>query len=316
MMMVALLVVSQGASALETDQYYAWRRPLEDVTDLFNAKVGLEISRVLDEVNRRRNGDALSCHETLIQLRRHFRMFIFHELELWATNSRLIDRIPGSDAEEVTFSRENIYGTLRFTDMGSWIPTSPTIRINDVRIGADKITHFFSEGWWYYRFYLRKREDGGSVEESISRAIERGVFTERTILGKTTSGVFSAADLEANYHGLLFLVRMCEGDDTQLQRKSDGWRMTRPFDFRDYVTPEWDESYQPSHYTRRTWKKVRPQVARHCDELDSPEVQAQRARYAQRDTFTPTERRLAELIEAGKIPDPRDHSIETVCGRN
>ena len=62
---------------------------------------------------------------------------------------------------------------------------------------------------------LRK---GMSNEQAERRAIDRGIFTERTVLGKASSGVLSIPDLEANYRGMLFLWEMCEGDAPYLQR--------------------------------------------------------------------------------------------------
>ena len=50
-----------------------------------------------------------------------------------------------------------------------------------------------------------------------------------------------------------------------------------------------------------------------CPMLDSPWVEAQRARYAKRDTVTPTEKRLAEMVAAGDLSDIGAYSLDTVC---
>ena len=257
LVVATLVFFTVSTFALETDQFFAWGQPLEDETDMVNAKVNLEISRVLDEINGRRGWRDLSCHRLVRKIKGRFRMFIFTDLELWAVNTALLDRIPSTADGEARFVRGSVYRDLTFIDLASWLPHSPTIRINDVRLGTDKFAHFFSEGWWYYRFYRKARRNGKDPEEAEARAINRGILSEKTILGKTSSGVFSPADLEANYQGMRFLVGLCEGGEPALERSDEGWRLSAPFDFRDYVSPEWDESYQPSMYTKRVWSKVR-----------------------------------------------------------
>jgi hypothetical protein len=301
------------AAALETDQYFAWGQPLEDGTAPLNARVNLEISRLLDEINGRRHWPALSCHDVVVEIKGRFRLFIFHDLELWASNSELIDRVPKDHEGEVRYVKESVYRNLTAIDLGSWVPPGPTISINEVRFGTDKLAHFFAEGWWYYRFYRKARNNGKDHDLAIATAINRGILSEKTILGKASSGVFSPADLEANYQGLLFLVGLCEGGKPALERSMDGWRMTAPFDFRDYVTPEWDESYQPNMYTKRLWKRVRPVIEEYCDDLERPEIRRSRESYRERDTVTLTERRMGELVELGKLPDLEGYSIENVC---
>ena len=40
--------LAPAARALETDQYWAWGRPLADATDVVNAKLDLEITALLE----------------------------------------------------------------------------------------------------------------------------------------------------------------------------------------------------------------------------------------------------------------------------
>ena len=91
------------------------------------------------------------------------------------------------------------------------------------------------------------------------------------------------------------------------------WRLGRRFDLREYVTPEWDESYQPPIFARRRWRKVLPVLRQYCPMLVDPEVQAMRRDYAARDRTTRTEQLLETMIEKGKLEDPNLFSIETVC---
>jgi len=148
----------------------------------------------------------------------------------------------------------------------------------------------------------------------MRRAVRFSIATERTIWGGSTSGILSLGDLEANYQGLLFYRGLCGGADPELTLSPAGWRLKRPFDLRDYVTPEWDESWQPNIFTPSRWAKVKPVMARYCGLLLDPEIQRQRAAYAARDRETPTEAMIRELVASGELPDPLQFTIEAACG--
>ena len=66
--------------ALESDQYYTWGRDLRDSTDVLNAKVRLEIDRVLDRVNAKQSGRGVSCERVVERIVPRFRKFIFQLL--------------------------------------------------------------------------------------------------------------------------------------------------------------------------------------------------------------------------------------------
>jgi hypothetical protein len=311
---VVLCLASPGPTrALESDQYYARGRDLADTTDVLNAKVRLEIELVLEEINATRSWRRMDCHRVVKAIVPRFKEFIFQDIELWATNSSLVPRIPATPEEELEFRRKYIYRETHALDVGTKVPPSPTIEVNGVRMGTDKLSHFFSEGWWYYKWYRKYRKSGLSIEEAERKAIQRGIWWERTILGLVSSGVFSLGDLEANYQGMRFMASMCDADSPALNQTDDGWRFTGAFDFRDHVTPEWDESYQPPVFGKRRWNRVKPVLVEYCPMLHDPRVMARRLEYRRRDDETPTEREVRKLVEAGKLADPRQFSLESNC---
>ena len=307
-------VIGIPAVSLESDQYYAWGRELPDSTDVLNSKVRLEIDRVLKAVNSKKSGKGVSCEGVVERIVPRFRKFIFQDIELWAVNSSLVARIPATAEEELEFRKHYLYRNTHALDVGTKVPPSPTIELHGVRLGTDKLSHFFSEGWMYYKWYRKYRKSGLSVEEAERRVIRRGIWWERTILGSVSSGVFSIGDLEANYQGLRFLAAMCEGDSPALKRDETGWRYVDAFDFRNYVSPSWDESYQPPIFGKRRWKKVRPALVEYCPMLHDPRVIRQRAEYSRRDRDTPTKREVRKLVEAGRLRDPRQFALDAHCG--
>jgi len=304
---------SAGVRALETDQFFAWGHPLADASDPINTKVNAEIVAALDRVNERHPLGSCSCRVARQAIRERLHYPIMTRIELWASNSPSVSRFPKTAEEEYQFRHAYLYSRSSPLDPIRWMPPSPTFQIDGIRVGADKLGHLFSVGAWIERPYKRARRKGASADDALRSAMSVGVRTEQTVLGSSSSGVLSLADLEANYQGLLFYRSLCEGPEPALVRDAGGWRLARPFDLRAYVTPEWDESWQPNIYTPSRWSTVQPVMKRYCALLKDPEVSERRAKYAERDRETPTEALVRQLVASGKLADPRRFSIEAVC---
>ena len=242
-----------------------------------------------------------------------FTLFIFQKIELWAQRTSVLNRIPADEEEELAYRKNWIYGKVAWYDLSRTVPPSPTIEVDGIRFGTDKISHFFSEGHYYLDWYDGARKRGMSHEEAVDFAVRRGIAIETTVLGGVISGVISPADLEANYRGLDWFINLCDGETPLLERTEAGWQMRERFDIRRYLSPEWDESYAPNVVLAGRWVHVRPEIERHCSELYDPAVQARRAAYAARDTETYTERVLEEMVRAGSLADPFDYGIERLC---
>ena len=301
-----------AAPGLETDQFFAWGRPLEDMTGVLNARVNLELERLVAELNR--DGRDRPCQKVRFRFFKRHRMLFFDGFETWSVNSPLVSRSPSGADEMREFKQHYLYGgTSSVFDTGRWMPPSPTVEVNGVRLGTDKLTHLLGTAWYYHRWYRKARSRGVPLAEAEDRAVRRGLGHEITILGRAVSGVLSLADLEANYEGMWFYEHLCAGDDPNIVYDEGVWRLRRPFDLRDYVTPEWDESYQPNIYIRRKWPKVRQRMLRYCRMLEHPQVRAMREAYAERDRVTETEKLIEEMVVAGKLPDPSQFAIESVC---
>jgi len=312
--LVTIALVAVPARALETDQYYAWKRPLKDATDAINEKINADVAEALARFNSHHDPASCPCRTAQAAIRDHFNYLIIGRPELWATKTSLVNRIPATSDEEPRFRHAYLYGKTAPIDPVLWMPPSPTIEIAGVRTGADKLGHFFSDGAWIEGSYRHALKNGATDDEALRHALRFSIATERTIWGSGTSGILSLGDLEANYQGLMFYRGLCGGPDPALTLSPTGWRLKRSFDLRDYVTPEWDESWQPNIYTPSRWAKVRPVMARYCDLLRDPEIQRQRAAYATRDRETPTEAIVRQLVVSGILADPLQFTIEAACG--
>jgi hypothetical protein len=312
---ISVVALTGGeALALETDQFYAWGRSIEDGSEAVNAWMGSRIEEALAAENARPRGPRERCEAVARRIRRGFYFFIFQEVELWATQTSELERVPNGFEETIDYRRRYLFESKNPFDTSNWMPPSPTIEIGGVRLGTDKLSHFASTGWWYHERYLRALRRGKSAEEAERAAIRFGILSERTIFGASSTGALSMGDLEANHQGMRFYNALCGGQSPYLARGPRGWRLVRPFDIRDYVTPEWDESWNPPIYRKRKWRRVERALRDYCERLENPAVRARRELYAARDRVTTTERAVAELVEEGKLDDPASFRIERVCG--
>jgi len=311
---LALAVLLAGAAgALETDQYSTWRVPLRDATAPLNAKMNYEILRAVETASGSVSGRPPTCDEITRALRRRIDFAILQPIEVWVTHSSLVPRLPSTADEELAYRRSNIYGDFGPLDIGRWVPDSPTVEVEGVRFGTDKISHFVSNGWRYRSKYLRALERGLSETEAEAAAIRWGILEERTGTGLLVDGVFSPGDLEANLAGMRFYLCLCEGPDPMLALDGGEWEMRRRFDWRDFVTPAWDESYNVSIYASFRWKKVKPRLIEHCSLLGDPWVLDQEERYRAAHRASSSDEAIAGLIDDGVLPDQKRFTLESNC---
>lgn len=297
------------ATALETDQFYAWGKPIEDSTEYLNAWVRFTIESVLE--SRDPDGPQ-DCESVAHDLQKDLQHSIYQPIELWILGSDLVDRVPRGAEEDRHYRSNYILSNTFALDFAVWLQPSPTVEVNGIRLGTDKLAHFFSEGWWYYRRWL-KLSDEMSEEELHRNLMDYGVYLEKTVQGSMLTSIFSPADLESNYQGFLFYQRLCHGDEPLLYRQGGSWRFSDRFDFRDYVSPEWDESWYPNVYGRVRWNSIRKTIAGYCPLLDSDWVRKQRAYYARIDRQTEIDELLADLVAEGELPNPREFDVTSVC---
>lgn len=311
--LAVLAASSAPAWPLETDQYWASARPLRDATDVINAKVNFEIEAALADVNREGGGRTAACEQVVDRVARRFRFPFFQRIETWAIASPLVDRVPATRDEELRYRDSSLYSTSAKSDVVRWMPMSPTIEARGIRFGTDKLSHFFSQGAIYHHVHRRLSRRGVPGAEAERRAILRGTFPERTVLGFTSSGVLSQADLEANYQGMRFYDGLCSAADPALVDGPSGWTLRRPFDLRDYVNPHWDESWHVCIYTTRRWKKVVKGIRQYCGLLDDPAFLARREAYARADNPSVADDVVHDLVRRGKLPDPGLFTLERAC---
>jgi len=190
-----------------------------------------------------------------------------------------------------------------------------TIRINDQLIGTDKLGHFISQGRKYYRRFIRYGSE--------ARAAEQSAATERTIFGQLANGIYSNADLVANYEGhrfyrSLFEDDIIDGKPAILRWENDDWVVQREFDWADHVNEYWDEALNVNYFDAGLYKHMHRTLISYCPQYwQEPSLytivneQRLKERYAFLRLHDNSELRLDSLcpvqvfLETGVIPEEK-----------
>jgi len=306
-----LLGICGVASAAETDQYLSWGVVLSDSAEPFNAFLNQEAQVFLNRVNER-----TKPLESPEQLTIEFYQYLFQGLHssrvrAWANHAPEVDRFPDRGVSFFAYQRMSIYRDL--TAFPFVLPMTRTVRVGNIYFGTDKIGHFFGFGRRYFQRYLLCRRDGLDTEKAMRKVVLWGVAIESSFVGGLVDGIFSHADLEANFQGFLMARSCCEGDDAHFRQEGGQWRLARPFDMRDYITPDFDESYNNSHYTGLRKDRVLEILRReYCPLWRTPEVQARTANYA---AYAPSfsKRVITEHFDARRENPQRQQSLAAIC---
>ncbi len=231
-----LLLAPLSGGAYETDQFNNRLEPITDAREPLNEQVNLTIADIAANWTGPRN-DSRFVDKVYYRIGgRHW----VDKLERWAMKSPDVERLS-------TPRRDSVYSghPIWATRVAAMFGVGPTIKVNDVLIGSDKLGHFLSQGRKFWRRYQRYDDE--------SRAAEQSAYTERAIFGQMTTGVYSNADLVANYEGHRFYRSLFEDDIVPgkaaiLAWQDNGWVVQREFDFADHVNSYWDEGININHF--------------------------------------------------------------------
>lgn len=114
---------------------------------------------------------------------------------------------------------------------------NPTMLINGIYVGSDKLGHFLQQGYQYYQIAKSKGAAGKKMAERM------GIQSEKEGFGLQTTGVMSHADLEANRQGMRFYQELAA--DANLK-----------FDIAHYINKNWNEGQNPNYYEESVGKYV------------------------------------------------------------
>lgn len=220
---ILLILQSLPVSAFETDQYNLPTEPLADIGDevtdyveeniikainKINAQI-TEHQRCLERITAQKNCDSpekeraklenLRSEETLV--REIFKPLgggipPFTNSGTWMESHRFKAR----PARFKTSFGKSIFHTAPV----NYLTISETVRLYGIEFGTDKIAHIFQQGYTYYRTVERAKAKNLPAAEGVLKAVSWGRMTEKTYYGFWVSGVYSNADLAANFIGMRF----------------------------------------------------------------------------------------------------------------
>ncbi len=259
--LLLILCTPAFVGAYETDQFNNRQQAIKDSTSILNHQVTLAIAssitpwdgavdnmKVVDGIYHKIGG-------------KHW----VDKLERFAMDSGDVERLDTPPHDSI-YSGHPLYATR----VAGLFGVGPTLKINHVLVGTDKLGHFLSQGRKFYRRWIKMGDE--------SKAAEHSAYTERAIFGQLTTGSYSNADLVANYEGYRFYRSLFEdniipGKPAILAWKGDHWIMQRPFDWADHVNDYWDEALNIPHYDTLLYSHMKTRLLTFCDTYrEDPEL--------------------------------------------
>lgn len=276
---LVLLVSPLAAFAFETDQFNLPPEPLADIGAEVHDYVKENVEKALQEINREINArqnclgnkTAKNC-ESLVKNRERLNYLrseaavareVFNRLgagfvPFTASGSWMEShRFKAQPARYKTNLKESIYATFP----SNYLTISETVNLYGAQFGTDKIAHIFQQGYTYLRIYQRALAKGSSKEAATKKANDWGRNSERTFYGNLVSGVYSNADLAANYAGLKFYQNLTQPINVGAEVKpplvvfeNGVWKFNENVELSEnllkpFVTAHLSEALNPSIYT-------------------------------------------------------------------
>jgi len=291
-LLLAPTLLPSPARAYETDQYSNRLVPIADSREELNALVNEALARVIEHWHGGLDRERFA-REVYWELGG---IYWVDKIERQAMKSPEIEKLPQRRHRSI------FHGAPPWaTRVNYFFGVGRTLKVAGVLVGSDKLGHFFSQGNKYYGSYL-----AGASPEKVAG---RGRFNERWLFGQLTTGVYSNADLVANYEGFLFYRSLFEADVIPGKGPivaQEGTRVVllRPFDWADHINDYWDEALNPSYFDAplRHWmEKALPRLCPDYEQDPSAYVPAADAELAHR------------YEHLGMKPAPQ-YRLDQVCG--
>jgi len=267
--------VFQAAFAAEIDSVTPRNLRLENSLTIINTIFNQRLQEAIQKANAQQDDfDALDrddfCDEK--DLYRELRKAIFQSFTAsWGLKGYDLDKQLRTLLARQSYSlslNDSIYRDINYLEGFSLNikELSDVVNINGHLVGLDKIGHFFAEGWQYFELTQ-------SGDHTIDQALEWGKQQEAGNFGYTTTGIFSFADLVANFNGWRFWNKVLLKEDDPLKgsianffngpyvrcdiqiitsiknRKIvKAWEYNTRFDLSDYLDGAWDEGNNCNSY--------------------------------------------------------------------
>lgn len=269
LILIATFSITTSAFAAEADNFSARNLKLTDASPEVNALANKYLKKALDDLNAKGNCDEEALYP---ELRKYFANHSKGEFvkDILYKNAVSINNLPIKQSVYENWDKGDGFLLGRKKAATSPLALSPLIKIGEESVGVDKLEHMFGMGFTYFTKHYGK-------DKKIESVLKYGVALEKTILGGNiiATGVFSYADLAANFNGMRFWNHMLQKHDDILGSENNlgpyilcsdnKWvaNEKNPIDFRNYIDSSMDESINCSKFAARSGvKKFKKAVAK------------------------------------------------------
>ncbi|PIS47277.1 MAG: hypothetical protein COT17_04235 [Elusimicrobia bacterium CG08_land_8_20_14_0_20_51_18] len=254
-------VFGSNLKAAEADHYTIGDAQVADVTSQVNAMANDGLQQKLDELNG--SGTCDSSQQSEERLYEALTDIFSNHKKGQLINAVRDGRIERTviPLDQSIYHEWSIFNGFLLGRNGagkSPLALFPLIKVGDVVIGGDKLEHMFGMGLRYFKkHYLEGK--------ALVPVLKGGIFSEKTFLGGNmlATGIFSYADLAANFNGMRFWNHMLQKRDDVLGKqynvgpyvlcKEGKWtrNQEKPIDFTNYVDETMQESTNCSKFATR-----------------------------------------------------------------
>jgi hypothetical protein len=307
MLCAGALALALLSAAAESDPYFAWRAAPADSAAAVDRAVNAALRKGLQRTTR-----SMTCREAAqtitAPLSTTAQYYFLGPVRRWR-----VDVVPRDAAGRAALAQVSVYRDAPLFPFGHAIPLDPTMNVDGVLVGTDKLGHFFNNGLRSYDRYREALTSRGDERAAWRAAALLGVEEEAGWLGMGVCGVFSFADIHANLAGLRFYRALCDEGELVLGEEH-GWHLTTPFRIARFVDPCWDESFATSAFAPSEHAALDAALPAVCVLFESDAVRARRATYARRGCAREASAVLDALVAERAAPDPSRWSVDAVCG--
>lgn len=228
-----VLAITPAAPALETDQFTVPNGPLPDIGPELDVYVAGTVWDVALTLNTRAADEGRAAGRSVWPWRDYHRARASRLRSEDLLARRVYDKLAGPGLPECRielWAREHhfraareagvadpgfepplsrcVYGDSLFDKPLLLAFLSPTMNVHGTYLGVDKLGHLFQHGFYYLQEYRQGESEGEGAAGATARAVRLGVDEEQGFYGALTTGVYSNADLAANYAGLKFYLNL------------------------------------------------------------------------------------------------------------
>ncbi|SHO48985.1 hypothetical protein [Desulfopila aestuarii] len=276
---VNFFFIFQGSEAAEIDSVTPRKIQLENSLTEINRIFNARLAEGIEEANARQSDIEGMAPEEFCdeeQLYTELRKALFQSfMASWGLKGFELDkqlRELLADRSYALALNDSIYRDIDYLEGFSLKlkELSDVVNINGHLVGLDKLGHMFSEGWHYFAMT-------SDDNQSLLQAMAWGKEQETGKYGYATTGIFSFADLVANFHGWRFWNSVLGKNDDPLsgffanlvaspyvscniqlvasiryRKIVRAWESDKPFDLSGYLDGMWDEGNNCNSYADTT----------------------------------------------------------------